>query len=121
MFDCLVEWNINNLVILHTHHNAALLFKQGINSGGAQSAGQNTVLCSRRTATLYVAKNSDTRIILRMLFLYAFSYTNGATRNITFGNNNDTAVFSFAETILDKFLQLVSLGVYFWYDGSLSS
>ena len=55
LLDSFRERHIYDIIILDTNHEKTLLLKQSRNSSNTQSAGENTVLSSRRTTTLEMA------------------------------------------------------------------
>ena len=55
LLDSFRERHIYDIIILDTNHDGSLLFKQSRNGSNTQSAGENTVLRSRRTTTLEMA------------------------------------------------------------------
>ena len=55
LLDSFREGHIYDIIVLNTNHDGALLFQQSRNSSNTQSAGENTVLSSRRTTTLEMA------------------------------------------------------------------
>ena len=67
IFNSLGKGYIHDLVILYTDHHIALVIKQGIDCGRAHARSNNTVKGRGRSATLQMAQNSHTHVIIGIL------------------------------------------------------
>ena len=81
--------------------------QQSINGCNSHAGSQNTVLGSRRSATLQVSEDRYTDIKLRIFSFHTFGHSHGTAGYFTFCNQYDTTVLRFTETVFDHFCQLV--------------
>ena len=64
--DCLVERDIDNLVVLDAYHDVALPILQSFDCCDSQAAGKDAVLSCRTSASLQMSEDGHTRFVLRI-------------------------------------------------------
>ena len=78
---------------------------------------QNTVVSTRRTATLQMPENRHAHVELGIFFLHPVGIIHGTTLG-AFGHDDHTGTLALADTPADELFQLVSIGRVFGNDGS---
>lgn len=89
VFDGLHEGHVDDFVVFDADHHVALVVEQGVDGGSSHARGQDAVVGRGRAATLQVAQNRHTHVVLRILLLHALGDAHSSTGDGAFGHEHD--------------------------------
>lgn len=101
LFDGFGEGHVNDFSVLESNHDRALFLKEGLYRGTAETGSEDTVKSRRRTASLEVSQDGDTRAILGMALLDDLRHRLCSAGDSVLLNEDDSAVFMFATPLSD--------------------
>ena len=101
LFDGFGEGHVNDFSVLESNHDRALFLKEGLYRGTAETGSEDTVKSRRRTASLEVSQDGDTRAILGMALLDDLRHRLCSAGESVLLNEDDSAVFMFATPLSD--------------------
>lgn len=101
LFDGFGEGHVNDFSVLESDHDRALFLKEGLYRGTAETGSEDTVKSRRRTASLEVSQDGDTRAILGMALLDDLRHRLCSAGDSVLLNEDDSAVFMFATPLSD--------------------
>ena len=101
LFDGFGEGHVNDFSVLESNHDRALLLKEGLYRGTAETGSEDTVKSRRRTASLEVSQDGDTRAILGMALLDDLRHRLCSAGDSVLLNEDDAAVLVLAASLPD--------------------
>ena len=108
--DSFAQRDIDDLIVLHTDHDTALLFQQRLHCRHAHTRSDDSVVSRRATATLQVTEDSHAGVVLGVILLQHFGYSLCAALDSMLLYKHYTGVLALAATLTDSFLQLLMNG-----------
>ena len=119
VFYCFRERYVDDLVVDDAYHDRALFVHEGFDGSDAHARGEDAVVGSRGATALEVTEDRDADVVFGILLVDAVGH--GLCATTAFGNDDDTAIFRFAEAVADEFVELGNRSLFFGYNCSLGT